>query len=163
VFWINEQFDATGDPGLPFDEACAFERHHHVVNGRRGDLKILPDVGLGRRPAMQTRVQVDIRQVLPLLGGEGFCGRTHAGHPIQLFVHASIEEARMNVSYRVELSQTERGELKALLSGGRHAARKLKRAQILLARTPAPVTRRSRGASGNSAPTKLKPTLAASR
>jgi transposase len=48
-----------------------------------------------------------------------------------LFVHASIEEARMNVSYRVELNQTERGELKALLSGGKPAARKLK--QILLA------------------------------
>ena len=39
----------------------------------------------------------------------------------------------MNVRYRVELSQTERDELKAVLSGGRHAARKLKRAQILLA------------------------------
>ena len=39
----------------------------------------------------------------------------------------------MNVRYRVELSQTERGELKALLSGGKQAARKLKRAQILLA------------------------------
>ena len=39
----------------------------------------------------------------------------------------------MNVRYRVELSQTERAELTALLSGGRHAARKLKRAQILLA------------------------------
>jgi transposase len=39
----------------------------------------------------------------------------------------------MNVRYRVELSQTERGELTAILSGGKHAARKLKRAQILLA------------------------------
>jgi transposase len=39
----------------------------------------------------------------------------------------------MNVRYRVELNQTERAELTALLSGGRHAARKLKRAQILLA------------------------------
>jgi transposase len=39
----------------------------------------------------------------------------------------------MNVGYRVELSQSERDELTALLSGGRHAARKLKRAQILLA------------------------------
>jgi transposase len=39
----------------------------------------------------------------------------------------------MNVRYRVELSQTERDELKALLSGGKHAARRLKRAQILLA------------------------------
>jgi len=39
----------------------------------------------------------------------------------------------MNVRYRVELSQAERGELTALLSGGKHAARKLKHAQILLA------------------------------
>jgi transposase len=39
----------------------------------------------------------------------------------------------MNVRYRVELSQTERHELKGLLSGGRRAVRKVKRAQILLA------------------------------
>ena len=39
----------------------------------------------------------------------------------------------MNVRYCVELSQAERGQLNALLSGGKHAARKLKRAQILLA------------------------------
>src|ERR1700746_2353916 len=39
----------------------------------------------------------------------------------------------MNVRYRVALSQAERGELTAMLGGGKHAARKLKRAQILLA------------------------------
>jgi hypothetical protein len=39
----------------------------------------------------------------------------------------------MNLRYRVELSQAERDELKALLSAGKHPARKLKRAQILLA------------------------------
>jgi transposase len=39
----------------------------------------------------------------------------------------------MNVRYRIELSQTERAELTAIVSGGKHAARKLKRAQILLA------------------------------
>jgi transposase len=39
----------------------------------------------------------------------------------------------MNVRYRVELSQTERDQLTGLLRGGKHAARKLKRAQILLA------------------------------
>ncbi len=39
----------------------------------------------------------------------------------------------MNVRYRVELSQAERGQLTALLSGGKQAVRKLKRAQILLA------------------------------
>ena len=39
----------------------------------------------------------------------------------------------MNVRYRVELSQSERAELRQLLSGGKQPARKLKRAQILLA------------------------------
>jgi transposase len=39
----------------------------------------------------------------------------------------------MNVRYRVTLTQYERNELGALLSGGKHPARKLKRAQILLA------------------------------
>jgi hypothetical protein len=39
----------------------------------------------------------------------------------------------MNVRYRVELNERERAELAAMLSGGKYAARKLKRAQILLA------------------------------
>src|SRR5271169_221950 len=39
----------------------------------------------------------------------------------------------MNLRYRIELSQVERGDLTSMLSGGKHAARKLKRAQILLA------------------------------
>ena len=39
----------------------------------------------------------------------------------------------MNVRYRVELSQAERDELTTMLSKGKRAARKLKRAQILLA------------------------------
>jgi transposase len=39
----------------------------------------------------------------------------------------------MNVRYRVELTQYERNELLALLSGGKRPVRKLKRAQILLA------------------------------
>jgi len=39
----------------------------------------------------------------------------------------------MNVRYRVDLSQAEHDDLTALVSSGKHAARKLKRAQILLA------------------------------
>jgi transposase len=104
------------------------------MNRRRADAEVFLHVGFGRRPAVQARVEVNKRQILALLGRERFCRATHAGHPIQLFVRASIEEeARMNVRYRVELSQTERAELAALLGGGKHAARKLKRAQILLA------------------------------
>jgi len=91
-------------------------------------------VDFGRRPAVEARVCVDERQILTLLGREGFCRATHAGHPIQLVVSSSnAEERPMNVRYRVELSQAERDELAALLSGGKHSVRKLKRAQILLA------------------------------
>src|SRR3982751_5160476 len=39
----------------------------------------------------------------------------------------------MTIRYRVDLSDAERSELETLLRGGRHAARTLKRAQILLA------------------------------
>ncbi len=39
----------------------------------------------------------------------------------------------MNIRYRVELSEAERAQLTAMLSGGKHAARRIKRAQILLA------------------------------
>ncbi len=39
----------------------------------------------------------------------------------------------MNIRYRVELSQEERDQLSRMPSGGKHAARKLKRAQILAA------------------------------
>ncbi|MGF9761564.1 IS630 family transposase [Microvirga sp. 0TCS3.31] len=42
-------------------------------------------------------------------------------------------EAEMNICYRIELSEAKRAKLQAMLSCGRHAARKLKRAQILLA------------------------------
>src|SRR6202158_1618442 len=49
------------------------------------------------------------------------------------FVWASDKEVEMNVRYRIELSQAEREALTTMLSGGKHAARKLKRAQILVA------------------------------
>jgi transposase len=39
----------------------------------------------------------------------------------------------MNIRCRVELNEGERADLAAMLSGGNHAARKLKRAQILMA------------------------------
>jgi hypothetical protein len=39
----------------------------------------------------------------------------------------------MNIRYRVELNEAEQAELKSLVNGGKHAARKVERAQILLA------------------------------
>ena len=39
----------------------------------------------------------------------------------------------MNIRYRVELDEAEKAQLRSLLNGGKHPARKVKRAQILLA------------------------------
>jgi hypothetical protein len=59
----------------------------------------------------------------------------------------------MNVRYRVDLTQAERNALGALLSGGKHPARKLKRAQILLAPGPAtPLRRLSLKSAGRQSP-----------
>src|SRR5947209_3987603 len=41
--------------------------------------------------------------------------------------------AAMNIRYRVDLNEAEQTQLAALLNGGTHAVRKIKRAQILLA------------------------------
>ena len=104
------------------------------MNRGRADFEIALHVDFSRGSAVEPRIGVDKRQILALLVREGFGRETHEGHPIQLFVRASSDgEARMNVRYRVELSQGERDELKALLSAGKHSVRKLKRAQILLA------------------------------
>ena len=72
---INEQLDAARGPRLPPDEARPFEGQHHLVNRGRADAEVLLHVGFGRRTAVQPRVQVDIGQVLTLLGGEGFFRR----------------------------------------------------------------------------------------
>jgi hypothetical protein len=51
----------------------------------------------------------------------------------------------VNVRYRVELGEAERAELKGLVSGGKQAVRRLKRAQILLASDVGRARRRLRG------------------
>src|SRR6185295_18451828 len=93
------------------------------------DAEVFLHVGFGRRTAMQPRVQVDVGQILALLGGEEFSGATHAGHSIQLVVCASRRGGTDECT--LTLTQYERNELSALLSGGKSPARKLKRAQIL--------------------------------
>src|ERR1700679_2818682 len=53
--------------------------------------------------------------------------------PSRFIVALDSGGSAMNIRYRVELSEAERAQLTALLSGGKHAAPKPKRAQILLA------------------------------
>jgi transposase len=117
---------------LAADEACPFEGEDHLVDGGRGDAEMMLHLAFGGRAAMDARVGVDEGQILALLRGEA--RRFLARHLIHLSIRlASNPEAQMNVRYRVTLTQSERDELGALVSGGEQAARKLKRAQILLA------------------------------
>src|ERR1700689_2985107 len=69
----------------------------------------------------------------PCLGVKVFAGGLTPAIRFSCSSVPRTKEARMNVRYRVELSHAERTELRALLSRGKQAARKLKRAQILLA------------------------------
>jgi hypothetical protein len=62
-----------------------------------------------------------------------FAGRLNLTIRFSCWSVPQPEEARTSVRYRVELNQYERDQLTALLSGGKRGARKLKRAQILLA------------------------------
>ena len=62
--------DASGDAGLTADEAISFERHDHLVDRGRADLKVALHVGLGGRASEHVRIGVDEGEVLALLFGE---------------------------------------------------------------------------------------------
>src|SRR4029077_11957452 len=71
----------------------------------------------------------------PCLSVNGGAG-TRAKQLIHSLIRLGLairEETRMNIRYHVELSEAERCELTALVGSGKHYARKIKRAQILLA------------------------------
>src|SRR5947209_5230391 len=63
----------------------------------------------------------------------GGVGEGSSGMKIAFFPDFAGRNGEVNVRYRVELSEAERAELKGLVSGGKQAVRRLKRAQILLA------------------------------
>jgi len=100
-------------------------------------LEVAPHVSFCRRPFEDPAIGINEGQVLALKLRELWCcgKRLFA----KRLIHLSLtcvpphKEARMNIRYHVELNQIEREKLNALLSGGRHSARRLKRAQILLA------------------------------
>src|SRR4051812_42085223 len=89
-------------------------------------------VGFGRASAMQPGIEVDKSQILPLRRREGFVEGLTPAIRFRCSCLPRTWRLAMNVRYGVELSQIERTEPRALLSGCKHASRKLKRAQILL-------------------------------
>jgi hypothetical protein len=120
-----------------------------------------PKLAPSGEPKVGLRESIPACRFRPEAGGAGACrgGRYWPCLAVKVFagrltqairfgcssVPQNEEEARMNVRYRVELSQAERNELRTLLGGGKHAARKLKRAQICWPPTKGqPATMRSR-------------------
>ena len=73
---------------------------------------------------------MDEREILAPPGGKKIGCEFHGARSI---VALEIGGPVMNIRHRVELKRGERAQPTAMLSGGKHAARKLKRAQILLA------------------------------
>ena len=70
LFLGNEDPNGARFARNPFDEAARLESEHHVVNGRRRNLKEPLHVSFSRRSAMKKRVHLDESQVLPLKRGE---------------------------------------------------------------------------------------------
>src|SRR5450631_1051278 len=118
-------------------EAGFFQGHHHLVDSGSGDLEMATHVGFGRGPFEYPAIGVDEGQVLAL--GLRKAGSRRRWAFVKCLTHfrfiraSTLKEVQLNIKFRVDLSQSERDQLDALLSGGRHATRKIKRAQILLA------------------------------
>ena len=75
----NEDLDASGDAWLAANEAVSFERHDHLVDRGRADLKVALHVSLGRWASEHVRVSVDESQVLTLLFGEALSAEAASG------------------------------------------------------------------------------------
>jgi hypothetical protein len=105
------------------------------MNGRSSDFEVLLEVAFCRWSAMELSVGVDESQILTLGRGErGCCVWSVLRHKNSYVSrHFTGGDDVVNVRYRVELSETERVELNRLVSGGKQAVRRVKRAQILLA------------------------------
>ena len=93
-------------------------------------------VGFGRGAFEDPAIGVDEGQVLALelrKAGPRRWALVKCLTHFRFICASTLKEVQMNIKFRVELSQSERDHLDALLSGGRHATRKIKRAQILVA------------------------------
>lgn len=121
---------------LTLNETGFFERYHHLVHRGCVHLKVTTHIGFGGRAFEDPRTGMNEGQVLPLQLRELW----HAGK--RLFAKRLIHSSLTCVSaqggsddYKISCGTqpVEREQLNTLLSGGRHSARRLKRAQILLA------------------------------
>ena len=103
------------------------------MDGGRRDPEVALHVGFGGRPFVDGRVGVNEGEILALLFGEARPRKGVTRDRVSIHQGSFRGGSPDEHTLRVELSQDEREELTALLKSGRHAVRKVKRAQILLA------------------------------
>src|SRR5207248_503973 len=87
--------DASVLSGFPTMPIFALRKSRHLAAPPSDDgcgFRVERVRPLYRGSAAQPCIEVDEGKVLPLFGREGFCRRTHAGHPIQLFVRAPLRK-----------------------------------------------------------------------
>jgi Homeodomain-like domain len=129
VFGGEEHLDAARHPWLAADQAETLQREHHLVHARRADLEMALHVALGRWPAVDPCVGIDEGQALTLPLGQGFRGHRRTIDSSAPLAPEGHDEHTL--PGRPERRRALRASDPA--ARGRHAARTLKRAQILLA------------------------------
>jgi transposase len=98
------------------------------------DLEVVLEITLCRWPAVELSIGVEEGQVLALDGGKSRrLRRAILRHANCFTADLSAKAPSSECKVSGELSELERLELQAILSGGEQAVRRLKRAQILLA------------------------------
>ncbi len=71
--------DASCDAGLTANETISFERHDHLVDRGRADLKVALHVGLGGRASEHVRIGVEKSQVVALFFGKALSAEAASG------------------------------------------------------------------------------------
>ena len=79
-FRSNEDLDASCDAGSTANETISFERHDHLVDRGRADLKVASlHVGLGGWTPEHVGIGVDESQVVALLFGKALSAEAASG------------------------------------------------------------------------------------
>ena len=71
--------NASGDARLTANEAVSFERHDHLVDRGRADLKVALHVGLGEWTPEHVRIGVEESQVVALCFGKALSAEAASG------------------------------------------------------------------------------------
>ena len=101
---------------------------HHLVNRRRGNAEVATHVGFGWRLFEDAAVGVDEARYWPWICvrrgiAVAACGSSE-GLILGFICVSTLKEVSMNIKFHIELSQSERDQLAALLRGdATHRAR----------------------------------------